>query len=111
VLVDPHREVAQDVFIEPHLALDFSERRARRLDVEQRHVRLAVLADAVGKGLHAPIFGLGDLAAHLLDDGLVLLGERLDLLRGYVLTRKVYVFVKRHGWPFLIQCASRRVAT
>src|SRR5205085_6752211 len=65
VLVDAHREVAQDVFVEPHLALDLGERRAGRLDVEQGHVGLAVLANPVGQRFHAPILGLRDLAAHL----------------------------------------------
>ena len=65
VRLDADGEVAQHVFVEALLALDLVERRRRRVDVEQRHVRLAVLADAVGERLHAPIFGLGDLAAQL----------------------------------------------
>ena len=59
-------EVAQHVFVDALLALDLGDRRRRRIDVQQREMRLAVLVDAVGEGLHAPVFGLGDLAAQLL---------------------------------------------
>ena len=69
------------------------ERRRRRVDVQQREVRLAVLADAEGERLHAPIFGLGDLAAHLLDDAVELRGQFLDLLRADVLAREIDVLV------------------
>ena len=111
--VDADGEIAQDIFVEPLLALDLGEGRGRRVDVEQRHVRLAVLADAVGEGLHPPIFGLGDLPAHLLDDAFVLRGERFDLLRAGVLAREVDVFVERHGLrclSFWLSCAIRRLA-
>jgi len=93
VLLDADGEVAQDVFVETLLALDFVEGRRRSVDVEQRHVRFAVLADAVVEGLHPPIFGLGDLAAGLGDDGRELGGQFLDLLRREILARKIDVFV------------------
>src|SRR5918996_6119048 len=64
---------------------------------------LAVLADAIGERLHSPILGLGNLAAHPVDDGFVLVGEFLHLLRPKILARKEYVFVKRHAVPFLCQ--------
>ena len=54
----------------PLLALHLGDGRRRGVDVHQREVRLAVLADAVGEGLQAPVFDLGDLAAALLDDPL-----------------------------------------
>jgi [acyl-carrier-protein] S-malonyltransferase len=75
------------------LALDLSERRGRRIDIEQREMRLAIFADAEVQRLHAPVFVLGDLAAHLLDDAGELLGQIFDLLRADVLARKVDVFV------------------
>ena len=93
VLFDADGEVAQHIFVQPLLALDLVERGRRRIDIEQRHVRLAVLADAVGEGLQPPIFVLGDLAAHLSDDAGQLRGQFLDLLRAQVLAREVDVFV------------------
>ena len=93
MLVDAHGEIAQHVFVDALLPLDLGDRGRRRVDVDQREMRLAVLADAVGEGLHAPIFGLGDLAAQTFDDGLELGGQVLDLLRADVLARKIDVFV------------------
>ena len=46
------------------------------------------------------MLGLGDLAAHLLDDALELGGQFLDLLRADVLARKEDVFVERHADAF-----------
>jgi hypothetical protein len=66
-------------------------------------VGLAVLADAVGEGFHAPVFGLVDLAAQSFDDGFVLVGEFFHLLRAKILARKKNVLVKRHAVPFLFQ--------
>ena len=91
--LDADGEVAQHVFVEPFLALDLVEGCRRRIDIEQRHVRLAVLADAVGEGLHPPIFGLGDLAARFGDDAGKLCGQFLDLLRAQILAREIDVFV------------------
>ena len=47
----------------PLLPLHLVDRGRRGVDVEQREMRLAVLVDAVGEGLDAPIFDLADLAA------------------------------------------------
>src|SRR6516225_8652998 len=66
-------------------------------------MRLAVLADAIGERFDPPVFGLGDRAAHLLEDGLVLVGQFIDLLCAEILTRKVDVFVERHEGSFLVQ--------
>src|SRR6185369_1901942 len=76
-------------------------RRGRRIDVEQREVRLAVLADAEVQRLHAPVFVLGDLATEAFDDRSELLGHVFDLLRADVLARKIDVLIKRHEMPFL----------
>ena len=46
VLLDADREVAQHVLVEPFLPLDLVDRGRRRVDVEQREMRLAVLAHA-----------------------------------------------------------------
>ena len=91
--LDADGEIAQHVFVEPFLALDFVERGRRRIDVDQRHVRFAVLADAVVERLEAPIFVLGDLAALLFDDAGQLRGQFLDLLPAQILAREVDVFV------------------
>ena len=88
MLVHANGEIAQHVFVEPLLPLDLVERGRRRIDVEQREMRLAVLAQAIGEGLHAPLLGLGDLAAHLLDDAFELGGQFFDLLRADVLARR-----------------------
>src|SRR3954466_13381218 len=45
-LVDANGQRARHVFVDALLALDLGERGRRRVDVEQREVRLAVLADA-----------------------------------------------------------------
>src|SRR6516164_7803575 len=47
--VDPHREVAEDVFVDRHRALEFLDRRRWCVDVEQGVVALAVLLYAVGQ--------------------------------------------------------------
>src|SRR5256885_12714050 len=84
-LVDANGEIAQHVFVDALLALDLGQRRGRRIDVEQREVGLAVLADAEVQRLHAPVFVLGDLATQSFDDGCELLGQVFDLLRADVL--------------------------
>ena len=63
-------------------------------------MRLAVFAQPIGQGFHAPIFGLRNGAAETLDDAFQLRGQFLDLLRAGVLARKIDVFVQRHECPF-----------
>ena len=70
VFLDPDGQVAQHVLIETLQALDFVDRRRRRIDVHQREMCLAVLAQPVGERFHAPIFGLGDRSAEAFDDAL-----------------------------------------
>src|SRR4051794_10624910 len=93
MLIDPDGEITQDVFVDALLPLQFRQRRSRRVDVHKRHMRLTVLAHAVGEGLYPPIFGLLDLSAHLLDDAGELRGQFLDLLRADILARKIDVLV------------------
>ncbi len=61
---------------------------AGALDVEHHEVRLAVAVDLVGETLEAPGFGLGDLAAALLDDFGGIGGERVDLSLAQILARQ-----------------------
>src|SRR5206468_5613214 len=88
VLLDTHGEVAQHIFIEPLLPLDLVDHGRRGVEVHEGVVRLAVLAQPIGQRLDAPLFELGDLAAHLLDDALEVGGQLLDLLRARVLARE-----------------------
>src|SRR5262249_37759233 len=97
VLAHSNREIAHHILAQPLLPLDLVESGRRRLDVEQGEMRFAVLAQPIGQGFHAPLFGLGDLAAHLLDDGFELGGQVFDLLRARVLARDKDVFIERHG--------------
>src|SRR5687767_14153411 len=101
VLVDAHREVAQHVFRETLLPLDFADGRGRRVELEQGEMRLAVLADAVGERLDPPVFRVADqLAAETFDDALEVGRHFLDLLRAQILARHIDVFVQWHGMPF-----------
>src|SRR5262249_39911695 len=102
VLLDADREIADDVFGDALLALDLGDRRRRRVDVEQHEVCLAVLVHAIGEGPHAPVLGLGDLAAGLLDNAGHLGRQFFHLLWARVLTREKNMLVKRHGCPFLV---------
>src|SRR4051812_16042580 len=56
VFVDTHRQRPQHVFGEALLPLDLGQRSRRRIELEQREVRLAVLADAKRERLDAPVF-------------------------------------------------------
>jgi hypothetical protein len=59
-------------------------------------MRLAVLVDAVGEGLQAPVFNAPDFAAISFDHTLVLFYEGFDLLAGDILPGKEYMFIKSH---------------
>src|SRR5262249_8514126 len=98
--VHANGQVAHDVLAAPLLPPDLVEGGGRRGDVEHREMGLAVLAQAVGQRLDAPLLGLGDLAAHLLDDAFELRGQFLDLLSARVLARQENVFVERHADAF-----------
>src|SRR6185369_13416220 len=110
VFLDADAEIADHVFADALLALDLGDRRRRRLDVEQHEVRLAVLVHTVGEGAHAPVLGLNDLAARLLDDAGHLGRQFFHLLGARVLTREEDMLIKRHGCPFLCWRGSRRQA-
>jgi hypothetical protein len=68
----------------------------RRVDVEKRIMRPAVFFDLIGCGLEAPIFGLADLAAILVNDGVVRVHKPCHLLRRDILARKKGMLVKCH---------------
>src|SRR5262245_6737863 len=104
VLVDAHREVAQDILVEALLPFDLGKRRRGRVDIHEGEMRLAVLAQAVAERLEAPVLGFADAAAHLFNDSLELGGQLVDLLRRHVLTRQVHVFIKRHESAFPRLC-------
>ncbi|VTZ65705.1 conserved hypothetical protein [Sinorhizobium medicae] len=112
VLVDGDRHVAQDVFVDAHLTLDFVDGRCRRIDVHENVVGLAVLLDAIGEGLQAPVLDAANFAAVRFDHTLVLLDETVDLLRRDILPSEEYVFIKSHcGLPFLrYQPGPRRLS-
>src|SRR3954464_1204953 len=111
VLVDTDGQIAQHVFGETLLALDFGECGRRRIELQHGEVRLAVLPDAEREGFDAPIFRVGDeFPAEAFDDALVGGGHLLDLLRAQVLAREVDVFVQRHDLPFPYVCSFRRQA-
>src|SRR5215510_14771583 len=74
VLVDAHREVAQDILVEALLPFDLGKRRRGRVHVHEGEMRLAVLAQAVAERLEAPVLGFADGAAHLFNDSLELGG-------------------------------------
>ena len=93
-LIDAHRQEAEDVRRNPHLALHFEHRLVRRLDVEERVMRAPVLLDLVGCGLETPIFGLADLSAIFLNDGLVGVHQPCHLLRRHILARKKGMLVR-----------------
>ena len=80
-LVHANGEIAQYILVEALLSLDLVECGGRRVDIEHREMRLAILAQTVRQGPHPPLLGLRDLATLLLDDALDLRGELLDLLR------------------------------
>ena len=62
-------------------------------------MRLAVLLDAVGEGLEAPVLVLGDLAAAFDQNGRQGIGHFLDLLGRNVLAGEIDMFVKGHEAP------------
>src|SRR6266436_5990227 len=64
-------------------------------------MRFAILVHAVGERTHAPVFGLGDLAAGLLDNAGHLGGQFLDLLGARILAREKNMLVERHDGPCL----------
>jgi hypothetical protein len=101
-LVDADRHVAQDVFMDAHLALHFLHGIGRRVDVHQREMRLAVLVDAVLKRLQAPAFHFFHLAAAFFKDALEMRHKLFGLLGRNVLACKEHVLVISHCFlPFV----------
>src|SRR4029079_8489113 len=110
VLVHTYGDVAQHVLAEPFLALDLVESRRRCVDVEKCEMRLAVLPQTIGEGLHAPLLGLDDLASHLLENAGELGGKFFDLLGAGILARQEDVFIEGHRYAFPCVMLPRREA-
>src|SRR3984893_8990342 len=110
VFFDANGQIANHVFADPLLALDLGDSGRRRVDVQQHKMGLAVLVHAVGQRTHAPVLGLGDLTARLLDDAGHLGRQFVHLLGARVLTREKNMLIKRHGCPFLCWRGARRQA-
>ena len=106
MFVDAQSEIADHVLVEAELALHLDDGRRRRVDIEQREMRLAVFLDAEGEGLDAPIFDLGDRTAMSGQNAFQLFRQSFDLLGGHVLTRHIDMLVKSHDEPFFSCCAS-----
>ena len=96
VLVDLDGHEAQNVFRQTHLTLHLLDGRSRRGDVHQGVVGLAVLVDAVGEGLEAPVLNPADGPAICGDHTLVLLDKGIDLLLREILPGKEHMLVQCH---------------
>src|SRR5262245_43330150 len=70
LVVDVHRQVAQDVLVEPHLALELRDHRRVALELEERVVAVALPVDGVGKAAFALLLALGQVALARADDAL-----------------------------------------
>ncbi len=97
VRLDLDGEKAEHLGGQAHAPLHLGHGRRRRIDVEQREVRLAALLDLVGEAFDAPVLALGDLAATLLDEIGEFFGECLDLGVGDVLAREEHMLVESHA--------------
>ena len=53
--LDADRQIAHHILIEALLALDLRHGGGRRIDVQQREMRLAILLNAIGERLHPPV--------------------------------------------------------
>src|SRR5690606_8395296 len=105
---DRNGHVAKNVFVDAHLALHLVDGGGRSVDVHQRVMGLAVLLDAAGGGLEAPVLDPAGRAAVRFDHALVLFDESVDLLGGHVLAGQEYMFVKSHvALPFLRLLSTR----
>src|SRR5271168_4953126 len=103
VRIDAQRNETDHVLVEAELALEFHDRRRRRVDVQKREIRLSVLFDAEGEGFETPRLDLRHRAALRGDQRLELFGESFDLRRSHVLTRHVDMLVESHDEPFCFQ--------
>src|SRR5271163_3654605 len=99
VALAQHHET-DHVLVEAELALEFDDRRRRRVDVQKREIRLTVLFDAKGEGFETPCLDLRHRAALRGDQRLELFGESFDLRRSHILTRHIDMLVESHDQPF-----------
>ena len=101
MLVNLDGDIADHVFVNLRLALQFGNNIAGGVDVQHHIMRLAVLGDFICKLAKAPGFRLGDFALIIFDDFCGGFRQRIDLGLSQVLTREKYMLVKRHGVYFL----------
>src|SRR5215472_755001 len=94
--IDPDRQVADHVFIDPHRPLELRNCGSGGLDIQEHVVALAVLPHAVGQVTQSPILPLPDFAAMVGDELREGIGEGIDLRARDILTRNKHVFVQRH---------------
>src|SRR5271156_2865104 len=100
VRLDAQRHETDHVLVEAELALEFDDRRRRRVDVQKREIRLTVLFDAECEGFETPCLDLRHRAALRGDQRLELFGESFDLRRSHILTRHIDMLVESHDQPF-----------
>ena len=77
MLFDLHRQMAQEVVIDPHQAVHFFQCLPGGVDVEKEIVALTVLFDPVGEGSKTPVFAFGNSATVLLEEIAVFVGKCL----------------------------------
>jgi hypothetical protein len=106
--IDPYGQVAQHVLAQAFLALDLIDCGRWRIEVKQSEVGFAIFAQAIGQGSDAPLFGLDDFPAQLLDDAFELGRQLFDLLRTDILASQEDVLVEGHEDAFPIVVPSRR---
>ena len=92
-LFDADRQVAQNVFIEAHIALHLGDGGGRGVEIEQHVMALPVFLDAEGEVAQAPVLALFYFATLLGHDAGELVRQRVDLRPGNVLARNKNGFV------------------
>ena len=92
-LVDAYGEVAEHVFVEPHLPFHLMDGGGRRIDVEQHVVALPVFLDPVGEVSETPVLALLDFSLAFFEDRREPVHEGIDGRGRDVLPRDEHGFV------------------
>ena len=93
---EPHGQVPDHVLVDPELALELLDRRARPVDVKHEVVALPVLPHPVRQPPQPPVLAPGDAGALLAQDLLVVFAEPLGVAAADFLPRDQYRFVIGH---------------